>query len=378
MKSASVKLTPIQRQTCTITLPHLWREWRRNHAHQGGIFALLRCLRGTLQLQHARWASQAGQNSGRVESVTFSVVPGMTFLWVVLMQAILGERDNILIGDCSGGGRWEFPRATVRVLPLLNHAHGDKLDLFMHKVCSAPFVVVSDDDVFWLSDTPLRWALAQFEVDDRLAVVSLMPRDSVSSVLQGKVEQPMGSYCLIIRRDIWIKEGLSFRIVQPPPEEGYDWFYDTADFANVELLRRGYHIAIAPAEIRQHLSCLEGISTWTLKIQKHKGDLERSVANGSLRRSKAYRAVRTIRRLNTLIHDHFPGQCQSEVVPSAYLHRAEICCLAGMSKAETHCVESQVFAALELLEARLQQILPSRRLSEHRPEFSPLCDRVSR
>ena len=252
--------------------------------------------------------------------MTFSVVPKMTFLWALLMQkAITAESTRILIGDCSGGAIFSGHWPGVQAFPLLNWEHGVKLDYFLNRVCAAQYAIISDDDVFWLNEKPLNWALAQFAEDSKLAAVSFMPRQVVSSVMKDKVPQPMGSYCLVIRRQIWMKERLSFRIVHPSPSEGYDWFYDTADFANVELLRRGYRVGIAPAEIREHLCCLEAISTWTLKIQQRKGNLERSIADIALRRVKAYRAILALRGISGLLERHFSGQVAPEVVRGDYL-----------------------------------------------------------
>lgn len=335
----------------------LWGEWARNHRHHGGLAALLRCLAGSYRLARRSGAPVAGGTAASVESITFSVVPQLTFLWAFLLGHALGRRPaRILIGDCSGGlAACKLPN--VDVFPLLNLPHGEKLDLCLKRRCLAPYVIVSDDDVFWLSEEPLRWALAQFESDERLAAVSLVPRNGVSSVLKGKVEQPMGSYCLIIRRHIWLKEDLSFRIVKPPPEDGYDWFYDTADFANVELLKRGYRVAIAPPEIRQHLCCLEAISTWTLKIQHRRGDLNRSVADITLRRAKALRAVLTLRGLGLLVKRYFPGQLENELVPAAYLERAESFCRASMTGDEVSVAQQQVLDVLGRVQARVQLLL---------------------
>jgi hypothetical protein len=272
------------------------------------------------------------------------------------MQEAMPHSAQTLIGDCSGGFPGDLNLPGVRVFPLLNHPHGIKLDLFIQRICCAPYVVVTDDDVFWMSEKPLRWALAEFEADERVAVVSLMPRDTASSVLEGKVPQPMGSFCLVIRRDLWIKEGLSFRIVQPPASEGYGWFYDTADFANVELLKRGYRVVIAPPELRRELCCLEAISTWTLKIQQRHGDLRRSIGDVELRRAKALRAILTLKGLDRILKTFLPEIGAGEIVKGPYLDRAQAFCLGGMAPGDISSVQTQVEDILQRVSDRLQMI----------------------
>jgi hypothetical protein len=83
----------------------------------------------------------------------------------------------------------------------------------------------------------------------------------------------MGSYCLLIRREIWLKEKLSFRTVHQPSinPKSYRAEYDTADFANVELIRRGYRVLIAPLDLRSHLYICHGISGTLLEAQSYSG-----------------------------------------------------------------------------------------------------------
>ena len=210
--------------------------------------------------------------SDGVDCVTFSVVPNLTGLWAkVMRRAIPGGKARIWIGDCSGGfGAAHHFVEGIQAEPLVNYLHGEKLDLFVQKFVRSEFFVISDDDVFWVDQTPWKWAMEQFERDPKLAVVSLVPRMRFTWDLDGREHQPMGSYCLIIRRDIWLKEELSFEAVpEPSPSKGsYAGHFDTCDFANVELIKRGYNISIAPPEIRDHLAAFKGVSSATLRIQK--------------------------------------------------------------------------------------------------------------
>ncbi len=255
------------------------------------------------------------------------------------------------------------------MFPLLNHPHGVKLDRFMENLCRASSVLVADDDVFWLSDQPLRWALAQFAADPKVAVVSLMPRDVISDVMERQVEQPMGSYCLLIRREIWIHERMSFRIIQPVASEGYGWFYDTADFANIELLKRGYRVVIAPPELRRELCCLDAISTWTLKIQQYHGDLTHSIGQVELRKAKALCAILTLKGLDRILKTFYPEIGTGEIVKAHYLDKAQTFCLGGMAPGDISSVREQVENVLERVRSRIQEI------REMKPE-SPVTSRT--
>ncbi|MCB1034673.1 MAG: hypothetical protein KDD47_12650, partial [Acidobacteria bacterium] len=246
--------------------------WKKNHRHQGGLGALLRCFTGQRTLEARR--PSGIKPTGPLEVLTFSVVPWLTALWGrSLGQALDGRSYRLLIGDASGGfrGPWrsQLEEAPVEVLPCLNHHHGEKLDLFFGKVCRGDLVLVCDDDVFWRSGNPLDWALERFREEDSLAAISLAPRPLVSSVLQGKLDEPMGSSCLVLRRSIWLREGLSFQMAPAPEPRRADWFYDTCDLAHLELVDRGYGVRVAPPEIRSELVPLEAISAWILKAQKH-------------------------------------------------------------------------------------------------------------
>jgi hypothetical protein len=144
----------------------------------------------------------------------------------------------------------------------------------MQKVCQAEYVVVSDDDVFWLDNVPWDWVMASFEANSRLAIVSLVPRERFTWNINEESHQPMGSYCLVIRRAIWLRENLSFEQVAKasPNPKSYQGQYDTADFANLELLRRGYDVTVAPPEIRSHLAVFKGLSSGLVRIQKDPAD----------------------------------------------------------------------------------------------------------
>ncbi len=327
--------------------------WGKNHKYQGGLGSLFRCWRGQRALER-RVPAGPSDSIGGIEVLTFSVVPWLTALWGRSLQAALSAKGHrLLVGDCSGGfrGGWLpfVDRGPIRVLPCLNHHHGEKLDLFVSKVCSSELVMVCDDDIFWLRDEPLTWALERFAQDPTLAVVSLAPRTLISSALEGRVEEPMGSSCLLIRRSIWQREGCSFRMAPDP--RGEDWFFDTCDRANVELLDRGFQIEIAPPEIRRGLVPLEAVSAWILKAQKHPPRRLAQIADLPIRRTKAFRALVTAHRLA-----HLAGRSVGDESRIGVLGRLEAAAdtVAGcLEPAEQARIRGEVEDTLVPIEERL-------------------------
>jgi hypothetical protein len=270
-------------------------------------------------------------------------VPKLTALWSILIElAIPRSPFRLIIGDCSGGLYHTAGAHPLEVVPVLNYEHGEKIDLFLKKVCRGDYIVISDDDVFWLDELPWDWAINQLEKDSHVAVVSLMPRANVSSVLQGKIDQPMGSHCLVLRREIWLQEDLSFRVVYPPSTERYDWFYDTGDYANLLLLRRGYKIIIAPPEIRAHLVAFDGTSTWTLKIQAKLGNIMEGLIGIPIRQEKALRTIMVLQALTNLLAKYPRRGENSQLVDASVLLRAQNICETLMEKSKVHEIRHEV------------------------------------
>jgi hypothetical protein len=341
------------RRNIAVTYRAMQSEWEGNYRYHGGIRALERCVLGTVAIKVGA-ATCKPEHDGEVDCITFSVVPTMTALWSRFIKAAISTPTNVIVGDCSGG----YPRGRCgeradTVLPVLNYDHGKKLDLFMERVCRAEYVLASDDDIFFMDEVPWNWAIEQLESNPNAAVVSLHPRIQVSSVMREAVSQPMGSHCLVVRRDIWLAEKLSFRADRSPLSQGYDWPYDTADLANVELLRRGYDIVIAPPDICAHLTAFEGVSTWTLKIQKHRGDILESVQGVSLRQEKALATVLFARGVSQIIAEEFPGEPNPHLIAPALLDRAEAVCKSLLGQDAIRKVTSDVEQSLQHIRNRL-------------------------
>lgn len=314
-------------------------EWNRNYRHHGGAAALFRCLWGSVLLA-AHGVHRSSEAGG--DCLTFSVVPGLTALWAHFMRrAVDAAALGIVVGDCSGGFHLTAPG--VQVLPLLNRQHGAKLDLFLHEVCKKDLVVISDDDVFWLDAAPWEWARQQLADDPRVAVVSLIPRGRLSSVLRGVVPQAMGSHCLVLRREVWLREQLSFRVAPALPGQAPGWFHDTGDLANRRLLERGYRVVIAPDEIRTHLVPFDGLSTWSVRIQERDGALDDAIAvDPGLRGPKALRAILTVRGLSALAGELLPSTRDRCIVRPELLDRAERACVERVGPAVAVSIQAEV------------------------------------
>jgi len=304
--------------------------WRKSYKLHGGVRAAARCLAGQLALQSGLPLKRQG-HAPTVEIVTFSVVPWMTALWARLISSSLASSNidagEIVIGDCCGGfgpkHRQLIKAHDLRIYFCLNDHHGVKIDLFLDRVCRAPYVLIADDDVFWLNSQPLAWALSQLEANPNIAAASLWPRRNPSSVLRhAGISQPMGSHCLLIRRELWRRQNLSFAVAPPPPGVT-DWVYDTGDLANQQLLERGFKIAIAPPEIEKHLLAFEGVSSWILKLQAHSRErLTTVLGEIPIRRQKAWQALFLARGLASLIAElprdtsiSEPGTLQADTEP---------------------------------------------------------------
>ncbi|MBI3922083.1 MAG: hypothetical protein HY318_11750 [Armatimonadetes bacterium] len=328
--------------------------WRCNYRYHGGVSALARCLIGTWRMR-SNVPSQSGPAIPKVDCITFSVVPQMTALWATFIDQAIDSRPlRTMIGDCSGAlHRHLHPGTAAKVIPLLNYHHGEKLDLFLYKLCQAEYVVVTDDDIFWISPAPWQWAIAQMESDSDIAVVSLLPKKQHSSVLKGKVPQPMGS-CFVVRRQMWLAETLSFKIAVSAPSEGYDWFYDTGEFAQVELLRRGYKIPIAPQAVQEQLLDFEGISSWTLKIQKYSGAIRDNVLPDiTVRGRKALTTICLARGLADMIATYYSEAHSPHLVDPTILQRAECVCKDLLPESEVWEIQNSAEMQLARLRASI-------------------------
>ena len=327
-------------------LPHEWKTIYRYH----GFIPLIRCLVGTRKLMQSGLVNRG--DGGLVDCLTFSVIPEISTLWTTFLGYALDcQKMTVLLGDGSGIFP-SSPTAFLHVLPIFNFNHGVKLDLFMQKACHAEYVLVCDDDLFWLDDEPIRYALNRFSENSKLAVVSLHPRPEKNSQLVEHVGQPMGSYCLIIRRSIWLKENLSFKYYKPESLNPPIYFFDTADYANLQLIQKGYDVEIAPEEIREHIVTFYGTSMWGIKIMACRGEINK-VINPSRpdEHKKILRTALALSGFQDLINSF--KQNGIFLIKRQFLDQAELLARKELDERTIREVEGDAYLKLDLLRASL-------------------------
>ena len=288
--------------------------WNRNYKHQDGLSSLIKCILGTFFFYNARKKNPRK----KIEILTFSVIPGLTYFWFKCLRSTKNfVNTSVTIGDCSGGLKINDREINLNLYPILNLEHGFKLDLFFRKICNADYVVVSDDDIFFQDSEPLDWAINQFNKNNNLAVVSLYPRHDKVSWLKD-LDFVMGSYCLVIRTEIWLKERLSFQQVKPEDWRKVGHFFDTADFANYLLIEKGYDVGCIPSNLKDKLVSFTSLSLWGLRIQETRGYINKAVRARPNEYEKAYRTALTLFELNT----HFiKKQIKQNTIKQKFLER---------------------------------------------------------
>ena len=328
------------------TLP---RELKGNYCHQG-LPALTRCLFGTQKILSEK---PLLRKPADLDILSFTILPEVVALWDHTISLSLGELPKqIIIGDGSGNYRPEG-NSQLWVMPIYNFSHGTKLDVFFSQVCASDLVLISDDDVFWTDGAPVKWALDRFEKDSKLAAVSFIPRPHLNPQLRGVVSEAMGSYAVLIRRDIWLKEKLSFQIYKPDNWKQIGNYFDVADYANLQLVQRGYHVISAPEELRQTLIPFYGTSMWALKILASKGDIDRVVyAYRPDEHKKAYRTALALLGFRGLL-DQLAMKEIKPLVPVDYLDRTLEEAAKSLDQQTKDAVDADIQSKLALLSKRL-------------------------
>ena len=202
--------------------------------------------------------------------LTFSVFEDFVRVWHRFMASATKGKWQIVIGDSSGAMDPEkFPGAKLIRVP--NHLyHGKKIDLLLRHVIGPQPVFLCDDDMYPLFDpSPYLEKLVPPDV----AAVSLHPRPWFQFEIDGVRHDPMGSFALLFKPEIFAKEGLRF---QPPQgiesarkvfAEGAKHLktYDTGDYANEQLILRGYKIL---TERHQGFIGYDGMTAPRLVLQR--------------------------------------------------------------------------------------------------------------
>ncbi len=197
--------------------------------------------------QHAKspFLEQGAPDLCEVTLLTFTIHPDLARVWYrFASKGVAGHSVRVVIVDCCGRiDPTLFSGALV--VPFWNYSHSRKVDYFLRYAIATPHVWLCDDDVMLTNPAVLARVKDLFTTRTDLACVSLAPRGWSLSV-GAHSTRAMGSYCIVFDRRVIIREGLSFSPAKSPnPGVGrIAGYYDTADYANEQLLRRGYGIEI--------------------------------------------------------------------------------------------------------------------------------------
>ena len=259
----------------------------KNYKFSGGIKSLIKCIFNTLLIQLRR---NKVEESEKIEILTFSILPSITLHWLNILTKIFPSKNiKYTVGDCSGSFRGRRYYPDLRHVPFINLEHGVKIDIFIRKVCNSEFILICDDDIFLIDRSPIDWALDKLKSNKKLAAVSLFPRPEYKKRLNDyfklydginlrkDISRLMGSYCIIIRRDIWIRENLYFQQVKPENWKDVGNFFDTADYSNLKLIELGYKIEFAPKSLQNKLIFFSSLSLWGIKIQSTLGNIHEAI-----------------------------------------------------------------------------------------------------
>lgn len=232
---------------------------------------------------------------------TCSIYPDLTRVWYHFARRYAAAPEfTTLIYDC--GSRLESEDfAGARLLRHRNLEHGRKIDHCIKRNIKTETVFLTDDDAFLLHPQAAMQAIELLRTDPQRAVYSYKPRDWWNFEIDGKSYPVMGSYALFFKPDIVRREKLSFRTqrtTDPKIRRG-EGYYDTGDYLNEQLIRRGYEILTADKETRGHLRSYSAVSSgfvnfarrgwftrkyyltqtrevWADKIRRHAPTLERA------------------------------------------------------------------------------------------------------
>jgi len=168
---------------------------------------------------------------------------------------------KFLIVDCCGKlDPRNFPIATIE--KFINDTHPHKLDFFFRRYIRSGLVLICDDDCFIVSPQIILGAAKDLTKDEGLAAISFFPRPDWWLTVNNERIRPMGSYCLVVNRNIILKEKLQFqspKIVNPYN----NGIYDTADYMNEQLLTRGYRVNLPDEQERSiGIGGFRGSSIW--------------------------------------------------------------------------------------------------------------------
>lgn len=270
----------------------LWQAYKTVHKYEG-LASEIRCivdeLRDRLRTSPRLYGAEAFLRPLRIlppvtlTILTFTICPPLAQLWQwFASHSIKKGQTAILIGDSSGTLRQATFGNQTFVRAHLNRPHGQKIDFFLKNYIASEYVLLCDDDVLLIDSVGIDWAMDHFVSNSHMAAVSLKPRTRFKWPIEGQEFSPMGTYCVLFRPEVFRREGLSFRTRHEPSPTplSYKGEYDTGDYANVALLRRGYEVAILPRELQKKTYvAFNGMSYPIVALRRTAGCIKRIPEN---------------------------------------------------------------------------------------------------
>jgi hypothetical protein len=191
----------------------------------------------------------------RTTVFTCSIYPDLTRVWHHFVRRYTdADEVEVVVYDCGSRLRPEhFPGA--RIVRHANTDHGRKIDHCVRETVRTPLLFLTDDDAFVVSDEAEPMAASALLGDERAAAWSFKPRGWWELDVDGERHPVMGSYSLVFKPDLIRRERLSFRTrpTDDPRIRNGGGYYDTADYANEQLLRRNYAVLVPDEETRRRM-----------------------------------------------------------------------------------------------------------------------------
>lgn len=185
--------------------------------------------------------------------MTCSISEDYARLWLYFAQKSLGhDAWEFLIVDSAGDMDMSMFKG-CRVIRFLNLYHGQKVDILLRKLIQSERIFLCDDDKYIVKDVSPH--LENLNAPET-PVVSLSPRAWWKFKIGDQEFLPMGSYALMLRRSFFLEHHL--RLQSPagvrsdlkvfPLGVKHQLSYDTADYANEQLLLKGYKVVTIPEQ----------------------------------------------------------------------------------------------------------------------------------
>lgn len=212
---------------------------------------------------------------GQIEKplvMTCSISEDYARVWLYFAQKSLPrEKWDFLIVDSSGAmDVMKFPGCCV--IRFVNVYHGKKVDWLLRKLLQAENIFLCDDDKYILHDVSKQ---LEFLQDPQSPVISLSPRTWWYYRMNGQEYLPMGSYALMFKKSVFLHHNLHFQSPRHIISSSKHFragvkpqaHYDTADYANEQLLRLGYQVITQPDH--ESLSGFSGLSAPRILLIKY-------------------------------------------------------------------------------------------------------------